>query len=117
MRKKVREFVYGDGSDKYAEEANSAKNDAANNNFLQAAEDRINNARNHIKNMSGANATQAIQNTVNDSRQTSINTTINQSIQQASQAPSAAASATATAVNGAAQSNLPPARIAGTGAF
>lgn len=68
--------------------------------------------------MGASQAGAAVENTVNDSRQTNITTSIVQNIQQASQAPAAAASATAAAVNGAARSGgLPPTRISGSGAF
>ncbi len=117
MRKKAQEFFYGGGSDKYAGEAAGAKGDAANNNFLQAAEDRLNNARTHMQNMSGANAAQSVQNTVNDSsdRSTTVNVggVVVNGVQNVT--PAVGAAVGQAVGSAAAGASAPPARVVGGG--
>jgi len=109
-------FIYMDGSrrvDRPAENTTAGfTQDALDYKFM------LQNAEENLAKMGAGQAGAAVENTINDSRQTNVTTSIVQNIQQASQAPGAAAQATAAAVNGVARSSgLPPSRIAGTGAF
>lgn len=110
VRKKVRGAAYGEGEQETFDNGRFGSGVAP---YIESE-----GIRNYIENarkMQNSQAASAIQNTVNDSRQTNISTSITQNITQASEAPAAAATATANAVNGAAQGATPPARLIGGG--
>lgn len=110
VRKKVRGAVYGEGEQETFDNGRFGSGVAP---YIESE-----GIRNYIENtrkMQSSQAASAVQNTVNDSRQTNISTSITQNITQASEAPAAAATATANAVNGAAQGATPPARLIGGG--
>jgi len=71
----------------------------------------LQNAEENLAKMGAGQAGAAVENTVNDSSDKSVNVTINQTVQQATDAPAAAASATANAAAGAASRSLPPPRF------
>lgn len=110
-------------SNPYASDAAAASRDAANANVFQGFEDMLNNGRGNAARMNAGNAAAAVNNTLNDSSNRSVNVNVGgvtvQGVQNASGAVGGAVGrAVGQGAASGAQSNLPPTRIVGnTGAF
>lgn len=109
-------FIYMDGSrrvDRPAENPTAGfTKDALDYKFM------LQNAEENLAKMGAGQAGAAVENTINDSSDKSVNVTVHQTVQQAVDAPAAVAGAVGNAAASAARpSGLPPSRIAGTGAF